>query len=516
MYYGNPTCTSQENISGTWDSDFRMVQHLNETSGTHYDSTSYGNDGTQSGGVNQSATGKIDGADWFDGSDDKLIVGYDPSLQMESNITLSVWVKKIGSDHTRVLSCRDSSSGYDLFIHDGTNSWNGQIEFDINDGNPPDNSTLTPVGTNYNDGKWHYIAAVKNATHHVIYVDGTAKITASVTRNINTNSRDLYIGVYGNGGTHFFNGTIDEVRISSIARNSSWINASYKNVNSTDFFTFGSQEIKNVAPTQSSPNPADGATGVSLNPTLSIQVNDTNADAMNVTFRTNATGVWGDIGSNNSVYNGTYYQTNSSMDNPNTKYWWSVNVTDGTTWTNVTYNFTTGVALGPLGGGSTNIHNFTDIINNSAWYGDNAVNPPNTIKKGSLFNLSDYHHINESDDIYERTNGSLNQYYPYQTYRFNITESDIQNIAVLWEGKGHSKDDYVYFHIWNVSNECWNELQNANASSDIILMNIVTNTTYYINTTDASLYLMITSNNFDEDVGVPSLSTDYVEIKVTT
>jgi hypothetical protein len=62
---------------------------------------------------------------------------------------------------------------------------------------------------------------------------------------------------------------------------------------------------------------------------------------MNVTFRTNATGTWANIGSNNSIYNGTYSQTNSSMNNYNTTYWWSVNVTDGTLWTNVTYNFTT-------------------------------------------------------------------------------------------------------------------------------------------------------------------------------
>jgi len=70
-------------------------------------------------------------------------------------------------------------------------------------------------------------------------------------------------------------------------------------------------------------------------------VNDTNVDAMNVTFRTNASGTWADINTNSSVPNGTYSQTSSNMNSYNTKYWWSVNVTDGTTWTNATYNFTT-------------------------------------------------------------------------------------------------------------------------------------------------------------------------------
>ena len=70
MYYGNPDCDSMENVSGVWDSDFVMVQHLNETSGIHVDSTVFGNDGTAFNGVNQDATGVVDGADSFDGTDD--------------------------------------------------------------------------------------------------------------------------------------------------------------------------------------------------------------------------------------------------------------------------------------------------------------------------------------------------------------------------------------------------------------------------------------------------------------
>jgi len=30
MYYGNPTCTSQQNIEAVWDSNFMMIHHLNE------------------------------------------------------------------------------------------------------------------------------------------------------------------------------------------------------------------------------------------------------------------------------------------------------------------------------------------------------------------------------------------------------------------------------------------------------------------------------------------------------
>ena len=91
----------------------------------------------------------------------------------------------------------------------------------------------------------------------------------------------------------------------------------------------------------SNPSPANGATAQSLNPTLAINVTHPSGSTMNITWRTNATGTWGDIGTNNTVNNGTYRQTNSSFSEYSTKYWWSVNTTDGTNWDNDTYYFTT-------------------------------------------------------------------------------------------------------------------------------------------------------------------------------
>jgi hypothetical protein len=75
MYYGNAAAINQENVEGVWDANYMMVQHLQETTGTHKDSTSNGNDGTPQGGVTQDAIGKIEGADDFDGSDDRVDCG---------------------------------------------------------------------------------------------------------------------------------------------------------------------------------------------------------------------------------------------------------------------------------------------------------------------------------------------------------------------------------------------------------------------------------------------------------
>ena len=94
MYYRNSDqTTSTENPNGVWDVNYTMVQHLHETSGTHYDSTQYGNNGTEyidSPGT-QDATGKIDGADDFDGIDDYIDVAYSSSLNITDVITVEAW-----------------------------------------------------------------------------------------------------------------------------------------------------------------------------------------------------------------------------------------------------------------------------------------------------------------------------------------------------------------------------------------------------------------------------------------
>ena len=100
MYYGNTRCTSnRENATGVWDSNYVMVHHLQETSDPHEDSTSYNNDGNESGGVNQSATDQIiDGANWFDGSDDFVNCDNATSLGLgTSDFTLEAWIRELGS-----------------------------------------------------------------------------------------------------------------------------------------------------------------------------------------------------------------------------------------------------------------------------------------------------------------------------------------------------------------------------------------------------------------------------------
>jgi len=342
MYYGNSLCTAdRQNPAAVWDSHYVMVQHLNETSGTHYDSTNNDNDGTYTGAL-QDSSGKIDGADGFDGNDDNVNCGTGDSTNLSTNIfTVEAWFKSSDSGASIVSDQSPSATGYK-----GWNLWLTGGEVWLVVGNLTEGHAIRESSTGYADNNWHYVAAVRNGndpSNYNIYMDGVLDNDAtsgSTTLSDINNTDPLLIGRRGAGDT--LDGYVDEVRISNIERNASWINATYNNINDTNhFIEFGPQETQNVAPTQSNPVPGDGATHQDTNPTLFIMVNDTNGDLMNVTFKTNASGTWQTIGYNASSANGTYSQTPTNMNQWGTKYWWSVNLTDGDLWNNQTYSFTT-------------------------------------------------------------------------------------------------------------------------------------------------------------------------------
>ena len=97
MFSGNASASDGQDKTNVWDSNFRMVQHLHETSGTHYDSTSNANNGTCYGGVSQGSAGKIDNADYFDGTDDYVGVSDNATLDITDAITLEAWLNGTGS-----------------------------------------------------------------------------------------------------------------------------------------------------------------------------------------------------------------------------------------------------------------------------------------------------------------------------------------------------------------------------------------------------------------------------------
>ena len=125
MYFGNREATNQQNSQAVWDSDYVLVQHLNETSGAHYDTTSYGNNGTPVSLADQDIVGQIDGADLFDDTGDKVNVGTDASLDVfgtDHDFSMTLWAQR--DNMTTIHGFFASGSDFHNGIFFGTRNLN--------------------------------------------------------------------------------------------------------------------------------------------------------------------------------------------------------------------------------------------------------------------------------------------------------------------------------------------------------------------------------------------------------
>jgi len=235
VYVGDTGSTAAQNV---WDSSFKGVWHLSETSGgvgAIKDSTSNNNVGTDNGSPTFNATGRIDSAISFDGIDDYINMSNSASLQFTNSLTIEAWINLqsfgSGTDVDIVLRKGEGNpNDYQLAIHDQ------KIELMIeeNDGAGLDGSTNLAATT------WYHLTGTWNGSIRRVYLNGSEDGSGSKTGNIIPDTRDIYVG--GRLGTDLSTGVIDEVRASNTTRGAAWIKASYES-GRDDLLDFGSEEL---------------------------------------------------------------------------------------------------------------------------------------------------------------------------------------------------------------------------------------------------------------------------------
>jgi len=236
IYYGYAATSDQWNVTGTWDSNFKMVQHLEETSGHHMDSTENDNDSTMESVTTQgSATGKINGADDFDGSNDYVQVPDHSSLDISPTITIEMWIKP-DELADRVLIHKYHAYTMEIW-NDG--SFGGMIY------KPGGGTAKVESGEDtMSAGSWNHIVFryEKSAGEAELFLNGTAVGTKTYSGDIHTSDIEVFIGS-DDTPSCFFDGTIDEVRISETARSADWIKTCYNNQSDTGVFYSASFEF---------------------------------------------------------------------------------------------------------------------------------------------------------------------------------------------------------------------------------------------------------------------------------
>jgi len=244
LYYGNTSCSSQQDVVNVRDTNFKGVWHLDEemvdedSTGTHIESTSNSFDGSQQG--NEGVPGKFAGGQDFDGNNDCVDVSADDTGFLGA-LTISVWANIENASPDIHFAGKHLTNGIR----------NNPFEFRSEDGN---GNSLILVRANANGlcvwegpaltaGEWKQYAVVIHSseisTAPTFYIDGVPStgILYGGTGSGDVTGTDANIRIGAREGDHpNMDGIMDEVRISNVARSSSWIATEYANQNSPGTF----------------------------------------------------------------------------------------------------------------------------------------------------------------------------------------------------------------------------------------------------------------------------------------
>jgi len=259
MYYGNNAASNQENPAGVWDSNYAMVQHLNEDANPNErfeikDSTTNSNDGDTGSGNFIDAprrvfSGQIGPALAFDGINDHILIKDSKSIKPQKDFTIETWfnpdrTNRAGNPH--ILGKQFGDSFFNSYIF--WISANNQIGF-----HSAESESRVFCCKLVKDGieanEWSHIAVTKDGTTMTLYFNGQeiTSIKNNVPESVPYDSNVLFIGADDNDAVDradgFWDGFIDEVRISNIARTGEWIETQFNNQNSpSKFISLGQQE----------------------------------------------------------------------------------------------------------------------------------------------------------------------------------------------------------------------------------------------------------------------------------
>lgn len=235
MYYGNSLASIGENASGVWKPAYKMVHHFSENTTDQTDSTNYNNNGISTGAAYLDS-GEINGARSFDGTDDRISVSDDSSLNFADNITISAWINTTQTTgEMKIVEKMNSNEdhGFGLMLTDGL------LEFYGRTGTA--SYQYVRGSTDLATGGWHYVVGQRFGSNWKVFVNGDLENSVTQDTGGFTNFTDLFIGSSTDTNTNYFSGYIDEVRVSSAAHSPAWINANYLN-HRNQFVSIGAEE----------------------------------------------------------------------------------------------------------------------------------------------------------------------------------------------------------------------------------------------------------------------------------
>ncbi|MBM4148763.1 MAG: hypothetical protein FJ224_06940, partial [Lentisphaerae bacterium] len=254
VFWGRPVSPvpATSTNGAVWGNNFVGVWHMNETisqnkrfpdSTAAHHGTFKANDGTpNSTRINGVAGYAVDfnDTDYIDVADEQY-------FNLGANITVSCWVRDMpdGGWEPWVSKYGESGQGWQLRRD---NSSPPRLAWTTRGITTEDYLGTAPT---LNDGPWHFVVGTLGGGRREIYLDGSLNAGENKTGTIAATSDRVAIGArFANGVIGAFSGArIDEVRISSVARSSTWIRTEWLNAVSNSTFCLFEQPQLNIAVT---------------------------------------------------------------------------------------------------------------------------------------------------------------------------------------------------------------------------------------------------------------------------
>ena len=236
LYYNNASETvDQSDVANVWTNGYVAVWHMEE--GNVVDSSGTVSDGTNNGTTNDTS-GIIGDERSFDGTDDWIDLGDTTNLDGATVCTLEAWIVA-DSMNGGAIQRKWAGGGQSYFIGlRGTD----ELQFVVRDGSGQLNTETT--NANLSTGtRYHVVAVWGGGNTRKFIIDGTTEptmndITAGNPTSIADTAERLGIGARYNGGSvdTFFDGQMDELRQSNVARSDNWVETTYNNINTPSTF----------------------------------------------------------------------------------------------------------------------------------------------------------------------------------------------------------------------------------------------------------------------------------------
>ena len=262
LYWGKADAADGASPANVWDANHVGVWHSQDASDTTIaDSTVNANTGTKLGsGEPAEAAGRIGRAQLYDGVDDYIDCGdvLDGTLAGTDNkFSISMWFKPESAMTANVLlgKWNPTNDQREVLLMLTTDS---KIKLQwYRDGTGNEYRYVRGITQFTDTTKWYHIIYTYDGTIDTndgldrvgVYVDGASESgslgSSGTLGGIYDSSSPLRLGVTTDP-IGLFNGSIDEVRISDIARSADWIKFEFRNVDEADNeLTWGALEVRN-------------------------------------------------------------------------------------------------------------------------------------------------------------------------------------------------------------------------------------------------------------------------------